>query len=57
MKSTKLATRALGGIVAVVMTGLIFAGIDKLALGYSTLATWSNPMIARSGPTTGKGAS
>ena len=57
MKSTKLTTRALGGIVAVVITGLIFSGIDALALGYSTSATWSNPMMARSGQTTGKGAS
>ncbi len=54
MKSTKLGTRALAGFLAVVMSGLIAAGIDGLASHYGTAA--GNNQIARSVPEMHKGA-
>ena len=54
MKSTKLGTRALAGLIAVAMSGLIAAGIDGLA-NYCN-ASSVNSQIARSVPETHKGA-
>ena len=48
MKSTKLATRALAGLMAVVITALIIAGIDSLAISYGTGTQWSNSVMAGS---------
>lgn len=57
MKSTKLATRTLGGILAVLITSLMLIAIDRLALHYDMETNWGNAVMAKSGPTTGKGAS
>ncbi len=46
MKSTKLATRALAGLMAVLITGLIIAGIDSLAISYGAGTQWSNSVMA-----------
>lgn len=48
MKSTKLGTRALAGLVAIVMTTATMGGIDRLAVGYGEARTGSDSAMAHS---------
>lgn len=55
MKSTKLGTRALAGVIAVVISGLMVVAIDSLA-NYCGGQTGRNSVIAKSEPAMRQGA-
>lgn len=54
MKSTKLGTRALAGLVAILINVLILGGIDRLAVGHGVAADWSSSAMAKDHSATGK---
>ncbi len=57
MKSTKLGTRALAGVIAVVISGLMVVAIDSLANYCGGGAAGQNGSIARSEPARHQGTS